>query len=55
VIKRTKRFLDSLLDWGWDYTKKKPITSYNPTRVDAKAEHITPVYTLYHYSENDIS
>lgn len=51
MLRQTKSFLESLLDWGWDYTQKKPITSFNPTRTEQKAENITPVYTLFHYND----
>jgi magnesium transporter len=54
VLRRTKSFIENLLDWGWDYTQKKPITTFNPARTEAKAENVIPVYTLFHYNEREL-
>ncbi|MBL7719589.1 MAG: magnesium/cobalt transporter CorA [Flavipsychrobacter sp.] len=54
AARRTKNFLTSLLEWGFDYTQKKPITAYNPTRQQVK-EHVTPAYTLYHYNADELT
>lgn len=55
LARRTIRFINSMLDWGWDFTKKKPITTYNPSREDVKGEDVVPVYTLYHYNEKGLT
>jgi magnesium transporter len=55
VLRQTKSFIESLLDWGWDYTQKKPITAFNPARPEEKPQDIVPVYTLFHYNEQELT
>ncbi len=52
VGKKQVRGLARLLpEWTWNYTKRKPIASYNPARVDI-VRKITaqPEYTLFSYN-----
>ena len=54
--RRVKNLANVLLDWGWDSSKKRPVTVYNPTRYVARlAPGEEPVYTRFHYSEDTFS
>src|SRR5688572_548824 len=53
ATRRAKNFITSLLEWGFDYTQKKPITAFNPTRQQEKP-YVTPVYTLFHYNKESL-
>jgi magnesium transporter len=55
LLKQTKKFLDSLLDWGWDYTKKKPVTVFNPARFAVRPANVVPVYSIFHYDEKSLT
>ena len=58
---RLKGLAKLLPEWAWNYTKRKPIASYNPARAHvARAEIVNPVYTIFDYNsttltENNIS
>src|ERR1043165_1587606 len=52
--KQVKSLAASLLDWGWDYNNKKPHTTFNPTRTTIETGKVTPIYTLFHYNENEL-
>lgn len=40
-----------LPEWTWNYTKRKPIASYNPTRLrESKALSVKPVYAVFDYN-----
>lgn len=54
--RHVKNFASSLLDWGWDYTNKKPVTVFNPTRyVPRLPADQQPVYTIFQYDEKAIT
>lgn len=47
---RTNRFTKLLPEWTWNYTKRKPIASYNPTRShEIRKASFEPVYSVFDY------
>ncbi|MCD6062424.1 MAG: hypothetical protein K0R82_335, partial [Flavipsychrobacter sp.] len=47
---RIKGLAKLLPEWTWNYTKRRPITTYNPTR-EAAARPVAAdrVYTIFRY------
>src|SRR5690606_33089745 len=42
-----------LPEWTWNYTLRRPITTFNPTRtVEAGREATEPVYSVFDYDSN---
>ncbi len=54
TVKAGVRGLSKLLpEWAWNYSKRRPITSFNPTRETEKRVTPTePVYTVFDYDAN---
>ncbi|WP_276132988.1 magnesium/cobalt transporter CorA [Polluticoccus soli] len=52
---RIKGLAKLLPEWTWNYTKRRPITTYNPTR-ETTARHVVvePVYTMFRYSAGQL-
>ncbi len=48
--KQANRLMTLLPEWTWNYSKRKPITSYNPQRQELRHEDVVPVYTLFSYN-----
>ncbi|HRO41872.1 MAG TPA: magnesium/cobalt transporter CorA [Flavipsychrobacter sp.] len=47
--RQANKLVTLLPEWTWNYSKRKPITSYNPKREEVRQEDITPVYHLFNY------
>jgi magnesium transporter len=48
--KRVKGLAKFLPEWAWNYSKRRPIAAYNPTRIThTRAEAIEPVYSVFDY------
>jgi magnesium Mg(2+) and cobalt Co(2+) transport protein (corA) len=52
---RRQRALEKILpEWAFNYTKRKPITAYNPARTDEQKLVGPPVYTIYRYNSAEL-
>lgn len=52
--RRQKALAKILPEWALDYTKRKSIVAYNPTREAEPKPVITPVYTMYRFNSKAI-
>jgi magnesium transporter len=51
IIKQAGKLAHLLPEWTWNYSKRKPITNYNPGRSEQlRPEHLAPVYTLFSFN-----
>lgn len=50
------RGLTKLLpEWSWNYTKRKPITAFNPSHLPDKRIHVDePVYSVFDFDEHSV-
>lgn len=53
--RQANKLMTLLPEWAWNYTKRKPITSYNPKREEIRKEDIAPVYTLFRFNASTVS
>lgn len=55
ILKQANKLANLLPEWSWNYTKRKPITSYNPTRAaEPKQETVQPTYTVFNYDATSL-
>jgi magnesium transporter len=48
--RQANKLVHLLPEWTWNYSKRKPITTYNPVREDEhRVKHVEPVYTVFNY------
>jgi len=48
--KQANKLVTLLPEWTWNYSKRKPITSYNPQREEVRKSDVQPVYTMFSYN-----
>ena len=49
--KQVRGLAKFLPEWTWNYTKRKPIASFNPSRIDTRRTTVAaPEYTLFSYN-----
>jgi hypothetical protein len=49
--KQVRGLAKFLPEWTWNYAKRKPIASFNPSRVDEQRKMVAePEYTLFLYN-----
>jgi len=47
--RQANKLVTLLPEWTWNYSKRKPITSYNPRREEVRNTDVTPLYTLFSF------
>ena len=50
IRRQANKLMNLLPEWAWNYSKRKPITSYNPAREEHRSGDVTPVYTIFRYN-----
>lgn len=49
--KQTNRLVKLLPEWAWNYTRRRPMTRYNPTNTpDSRKEAESLIYTMFRYN-----
>ena len=55
IKRQASKLIDLLPEWAWNYSKRRPITSYNPARSEQqRVEHVAPTYTLFSYNATSL-
>jgi magnesium transporter len=55
ILKQANRIAKLLPEWAWNYSKRKPITSFNPGReAKVRKEVIKPVYSIFNYNASSL-
>lgn len=52
--RQANKLVTFLPEWAWNYTKRKPITSYNPKREEQRKDDVTAVFTLFTYNQQQV-
>jgi magnesium transporter len=52
AVKKIRGLAKYLPEWTWNYSKRKPITRYNPNASKDRPKTFEPVYTIYQYNIN---
>lgn len=47
--KQANKLVTLLPEWTWNYSKRKPIASYNPQREEVREDDVAPVYALFRF------
>lgn len=52
ILKQANKLASLLPEWTWNYSKRKPMTTYNPTREPLeRADVAQPVYTVFSFDQ----
>lgn len=55
IKKQANKLVNLLPEWSWNYAKRKPIASYNPTRVEESRKlNIDSSYTIFSYNGSSL-
>lgn len=55
ILKQANKLANLLPEWTWNYTKRKPITSFNPSRqLEERQDAIQPTYTVFSYDAHTL-
>jgi len=52
--RQANKLVHFLPEWTWNYSKRNPITSYNPQRPEVREEGVTPVYSLFRFNTEGV-
>lgn len=54
IRRQANKLVNLLPEWTWNYSKRKPITSYNPTREEPRKLDVAPAYTIFSYNATSV-
>lgn len=52
--RQANKLVTLLPEWSWNYSKRKPIASYNPQREEIRREDVSPVYTMFSFNAQSV-
>lgn len=55
VRKQANKLVHLLPEWTWNYSKRRPMTVYNPVRSEPpNRENVRPIYTVFNYDGHSL-